>query len=97
MGTGVGCRFLLQWTDHGLSALFTVTRPSWVALNDRAQSFPELHKPLHSKSWSKHLFVLLISALNALLADTAKGRNLLVSLVGSNTLLNNFCFEARFL
>ena len=47
MGTGVGCRFLLQWTDHGLSALFTVTRPSWVALNDRAQSFPELHKPLH--------------------------------------------------
>ena len=36
--------------DHVLSELFTVIRPSWVALHSMASSFPELHKPLcHNK------------------------------------------------
>ena len=46
---------------------------------------------------SQHLFVSLISPLIALLINTSKGRNLLVSLVSSNSLLKNFCFEASFL
>ena len=33
--------------DHVLSELSTMTRPSWVALHDMAQSFIQLHKPLH--------------------------------------------------
>ena len=36
--------------DHVLSALPTMTRPSWVALHGMAHSFIELHKPLqHDK------------------------------------------------
>ena len=37
--------------DHVLSALPTMTRPSWVALHGMAHSFIELHKPLcHGKA-----------------------------------------------
>ena len=32
--------------DHVLSALSTITPPSWVALHGMAYSFPELHKLL---------------------------------------------------
>ena len=33
--------------NHGFLELFTMTRPSWVALHCVAPSFTELHKPLH--------------------------------------------------
>ena len=36
--------------DHVLSELSTMTRPSWVVLHRMAQSFIELHKPLHLKA-----------------------------------------------
>ena len=41
----VVCPSLLQWTTF-LSELFTVTHPLWVALNDMAHSFIELHKAM---------------------------------------------------
>ena len=37
----VVCRSLLQWTDHVLSELSTMTLPSWVALHGMAHSFIE--------------------------------------------------------
>ena len=41
--------------DHVLSELFTMTRPSWVALHSMVHSFTELHRPLQHEGcdpWS---------------------------------------------
>ena len=50
---GVLAAKILEWfpflppVDHVLTELFTITRPSWVALQSMAHSFFELCKPLH--------------------------------------------------
>ena len=48
--------------DHVLSALPTITRPSWVVLHGMAHSFTELHKLLrHDKLVIHKVFLALIN------------------------------------